>query len=754
MHGPEQQLRADSSAFANTRRAQGLTRDPLAFWVAIGLLGIAVLPWYAVAPSLWAFSWPARLSQAGEAPAFLQVLFHGRVWLWPVLLAFLPVVTVLLRRDRTKSAANVLIASAALGLSWFAVQGFAIGLRGWNFAWLENLFGPVEPQSGMGYGALLTGTALLFILTIGMAGRGIMRGDVFVISSVTAVVALIGIFVFFPVAKVLVAAGYDSGGLDATDFVERLTATDIWSLACLTGGRSCGVFWNSLLLAVLCGLLTTLLGLSFALLAQRTNFRAKRLLNIVAVLPIITPPFVIGLGVILLFGRSGVASGLMSDWFGIRPGRWIYGLDGLLLVQVLAFTPIAYLVLAGVVQGVSASMEEAAQTLRAGRWRTFRTVTWPLIRPGLANAFLIGFVESLADFGNPLVLGGNYDVLSTDIFFAVVGSQNDPGRAAALSIVLLSMTLGAFFLQRRWLGRKSYTTLSGKGDAGLPAHLPDGVRKLVFATTIPWMVFTFLLYVLIILGGFVESLGINNTPTIKHYVTAFGVEVTDNGLLWTGRAWPSLFTTLVLAGIAAPFTAALGLLTAYLLNRQRFSGRSSFEFMTMLSFAIPGTVIGVSYILAFNVPPIQLTGTGIILVLCFVFRNMPVSIRAGLATMTQIDKSLDECSLTLRHGSFATLRRVILPLLRPAIVAALVYSFVRAITSVSAVIFLVSAKYNLATSYIVGRVEVSDFGVAIAYSSVLIVLMMLVIGLIQVGVGSRRLSRRTIEPPALQGSFA
>jgi iron(III) transport system permease protein len=154
------------------------------------------------------------------------------------------------------------------------------------------------------------------------------------------------------------------------------------------------------------------------------------------------------------------------------------------------------------------------------------------------------------------------------------------------------------------------------------------------------------------------------------------------------------------------------------------------------------------------VPPIELTGTGLILIICFVFRNMPVSIRAGIAAMSQIDKSLDECSLLLRHGSFATIRRVILPLLRPAIVAALVYSFVRAITSVSAVIFLVSAQYNLATSYIVGRVEVSDFGVAIAYSSVLIVFMFAVIALIQLGVGEPRRSARNIRPVAVGGNVA
>ena len=309
--------------------------------------------------------------------------------------------------------------------------------------------------------------------------------------------------------------------------------------------------------------------------------------------------------------------------------------------------------------------------------------------------------------------------------------------------------MSAFILQRQWIGKKVYTTISGKGDSGLPARLPDGVRRLVYWTAVPWLAFTILLYGIILMGGFVKSLGIDNTPTLQHYITAFGIDWGEHGLLWSGRAWPSFFTTIELAAISAPLTAAIGLLTAYLLNRQRFIGQSAFEFITMLSFAIPGTVIGVSYIIAFNVPPIELTGTGLILVICFVFRNMPVSIRAGLATMAQIDKSLDECSLMLRHGSFATMRRVILPLLRPAIVASLVYAFVRAITSVSAVIFLVSAQYNLATAYIVGRVEVSDFGVAIAYSSVLIVFMLLAIGLIQLGVGEQRRAARRTVPAAL-----
>ncbi len=720
-------------------------RRPLVLWLAAGLVGVLLLPWYAVEGTFWSFAWVAS-DDPRDASALFQVLSHGRLWLLPIVLAFLPPLVFLNRRRDDPTATAVLISSGVFGLAWLLIEGSTIGLHGWNFAFLGTLLGPVDAQTGMGYGALIAGTALLYFFAAGLAGRGAMRGDIFVVFSIAFVVATIGLFVFFPVAKVLGAAAFDpDGGLSLTAFAERMTARDLWQLSCLSGGRSCGVFWNSLALAITVGVATTLLGFAFALLAHRTNFRAERLLNALAILPVITPPFVIGLGIILIFGRSGVVTTALAELFGVRPGRWIYGFNGLVLAQVLAFTPIAYLVMAGVVQGVSPSMEEAAQTLRADAWRTFRTVTWPLIRPGVANAFLIGFVESLADFGNPLVLGGNFDVLSTDIFFAVVGAQHDPGRAAALAIVLLAMTLAAFVVQQRWLGQRSYATLTGKGDSGVHARLPDGLRRLVHATTMPWMAFTFLLYALILVGGFVESLGLNNTPTLKHYVTAFGVERTEFGLLWSGRAWPSFFATMFLAGVAAPLTAAMGLLTAYLINRQRFAGRAAFEFLTMLSFAIPGTVIGVSYILAFNVPPILLTGTGVILIVCFVFRNMPVSIRAGLATMSQIDKSLDECSLTLRHGTFATVRRVILPLLRPAIVAALVYSFVRAVTAVSAVIFLVTAKYNLATAYIVGRVEVSDFGVAIAYSSVLIVSMMAVIALIQLGVGQRRLGRRGLQ---------
>lgn len=717
----------------------------LIFWIVAGWVGFGILPWYGVERFYqlqWLVDgWPFARDYA---PAAVLVAMGQKLWLAPILLPLAAPLLILGRLKTDPLYARILILSGAFGFAWMIAQGLGIGLRGFSAEWLTAVFGPLEDrQFGMGYGALLTATAFLFLFTQGIAARGAVNGDVFVASAIGGVIAVVGIFVFFPIAKMLLAAfATEDGGYSVVGFFPKFFDGRIWGLGCLGGGR-CGAAWNSLVLAVIVGVLTTLLGLSFALVLTRSGFRFKRSLRALTVLPIITPPFVIGLAIILLFGLSGAVTTTVSSVLGIDPSRWVYGLPGVLIAQLLAFTPIAFLVLIGVVEGVSPSMEEAAQTLRANRWQTFRTVSLPLMRPGLANAFLLGFIESMADFGNPLVLGGNFDVLSTEIFFAIVGAQYDQSRAAILAMVLLAFTLGAFYLQRFWLGRKSYTTVTGKGDAGVHPAMPRRLALPVYTVVTLWSAFTLVIYGMILYGSVVRLWGVDDTLTFKHYLTAFRVGWGENGIRWTGSAWDSFWTTMLIATVAAPLTAAVGLITAYLLTRQDFAGKRGFEFGTMLSFAIPGTVIGVAYILAFNVPPIEITGTGLILVISFIFRNMPVGVRAGIASMSQLDKSLDESSLTLGANSWQTFRRVILPLLRPAILAALVYSFVRAMTAISAVIFLVSARYDMATSYIIGRVENNDYGLAIAYSTALIFVMLAAVGLLQLLVGRTRIGRRS-----------
>lgn len=729
-----------------SRDFSGSLHPAVILWMAVGWLGFAVLPWFGVEDGFFGFSWlfEGYPLDSEFAPALILNLKGEKLWLAPIGMALAAPLLLWGRKKSDPLFGKLLIAVGAAGFAWMMFQGFAIGLRGWQFGWLQSLFGDLgDRQFGMGYGALLVGLAILFLFSLGLAARGAVGGDVFVVSTIAFVVAAVGLFIFMPILQMLANALItDEGTYSFSMFLGKLFSARLWGLDCLAGGSRCGVAWNSLFLAILVGVLTTVLGLVFALVVTRTGFRYGKLLRALTVLPIITPPFVIGLAIILLFGLSGVINQSVAEVLGIQPTRWVYGLPGLLIAQLLAFTPIAFLVLIGVVEGVSPSMEEAAQTLRANRWQTFWTVSLPLMRPGLANAFLLGFIESMADFGNPLVLGGNFDVLSTEIFFAIVGAQNDEAQAAILAMVLLAFTLVAFYAQRFWLGKKSYTTLSGKGDSGVHPQLPTGLRRTVYGVAGFWAIFTIVIYGTIFYGSFVKLWGVDHSLTFAHYVKAFAVGWNEFGIHWKGSAWSSFWTTMMIALISAPLTAAIGLLTAYLLVRQNFAGKNAFEFGTMLSFAIPGTVIGVSYVIAFNVPPIELTGTGIILVLAFIFRNMPVGVRAGVASMSQIDKSLDESSLTLGANSWQTFRKVVLPLLRPAILAALVYSFVRAMTAISAIIFLVSARYDMSTSYIVGRVENNEYGIAIAYSAVLIGVMLAVVGLMQLLVGRRNIGRR------------
>jgi len=724
--------------------------------------GLTLVPWYALQDSFYAFKWIAKFGGKDFAPALIQIWGYNKVWLilLPTLLLATvglyarPVNTATAVEGAVRTWAKAVALIGAAGALYILAQGFAISSQGYAFESLKATMPAISGgQFGMGAGALLVGIGFILICADGIATMGYFRGDRFVASSLLCIVVLIVLFVLFPVMRILYEGILDQDrAWSLSALWERLAQRKLWNLvpACLWGGSGCGVAWNTLWLALLTATGTTFLGLMLALLVTRSNFRGKKLIRLLTVLPIITPPFVVGLSLIMLFGRSGVVNEFLEWAFAIPPSRWIYGLPGVLLAQLFAFTPVAFLVLIGVVEGVSPTLEEASQSLHASKWQTFRYVTLPLMAPGLANAFLVGFIESIADFGNPVILGGNFGVMATEIYFAIVGAQLDQGKAAVYSLILLAFALFAFWLQRKATARKSFVTVSGKGDTGLPSPLPDGVRRTAIGVGVPWLTLTVVLYSMSIFGAFVKVWGRDHTLTLQHFVKAFSIDHGPHGWLFTGAAWHSLFNTLQFALAAAPLTAIIGILSAYLISRTVFKGQRAFEFLTLLSFAIPGTVIGVAYIFAFNVPPIELTGTGLIIVLCFIFRNLPVGVRGGIAALSQIDKSLDEASTTLGANGATTFRRVLMPLMKPAIVGALIYGFVRSMTTVSAIVFLVSGDTEVATTYIIGRVINGDYGVAIAYCSVLILIMVVAIVLVQWIVGSRKLGRRAaVTGPAM-----
>ncbi|SDF66289.1 ABC transporter permease [Sporolituus thermophilus] len=474
------------------------------------------------------------------------------------------------------------------------------------------------------------------------------------------------------------------------------------------------VLVNTVTAGVVVGFFATVVGFLFAYADAFLNIPFKRLFNILAFLPIISPPFALAMSFIMLFGQRGF---ITYSLLGIKDAN-VYGFTGLVVVQVLTFFPIAYLVLAGLMRQIDPSYEEAARNMGASRWHIFRTIILPLLTPGIANAFLLVFIQTVADFGNAMVIGGNFTTLAAKIYLQAMGNYDIKG-GTALATVLLSLSVLMFIVQKYWVGERSYVTVTGK---------PSRQRELVADRTLNWLIglpcflvslFVLVLYILIPYGSFTNLWGIDYTPTLKHYEYIFSL-----GLK------PILDTT-YLSLLSMPMTGILSMIIAFLIVRKRFFGRKAIEFISMLSMAVPGTVIGMGYVLAYNEPPLVLTGTATIILIAFIFRNMPVGIRAGVASLQQIDPSIEEAAQDLGANSFKVFTSITIPLIKSAFFSGLVYSFVRSMTAVSAVIFLVSASYNLLTVAIMSQVDVGRLGVAAAYSTVLIVIVLAVTGMLK-----------------------
>jgi iron(III) transport system permease protein len=300
------------------------------------------------------------------------------------------------------------------------------------------------------------------------------------------------------------------------------------------------------LLTAICG---TLLGFIFAYAHVRCSPPGKTLIHWLALLPTVSPPFALALSMILLFGRSGL---ITKRVLGINyvPGmNDIYGLDGLVIVQTITFFSVAYLILRAMLERLNPSMEEAAASLGASRLHIFRTVTLPLLIPGIAGSFLLLFVESLADLGNPLFIAGNKTVLSAQIYLAVIG-EYDYQKASALAMVLIIPTLFLFLAQRYYVNRRSYISVTGKPSGAQITEKDPYIRWGFNSAVYLVCAFVLLLYATIVYGSFSFTWGVDYTPTLRHWsmVVTRGVE--------------AILDTTFLSGLATPFAAFLGMIIA------------------------------------------------------------------------------------------------------------------------------------------------------------------------------------------------
>lgn len=504
---------------------------------------------------------------------------------------------------------------------------------------------------------------------------------------------------------------------------------------------------NTLWMGLLVALVGTAIGFLFAFVQVKLDVPFKRFIHIVALIPVISPPFALATSAIVLFGRNGAIS---RGLFGVRYD--IYGLDGLVLVMAMSFFTIAYLNLRGMMQALDPALDEAATNLGASKWRVFRTITLPMLVPGLASSFLLLFVESIADLGNPLVLAGNYEVLATRIYVTIIGLYDTTG-AAVLSVILLVPSLSVFVVQRYWISRASVVSVTGK-PSGTPQTIDHPVvRWSLFGVTMALCLLIVLIYGTILLGAFVRVPGVRNDFTLEHF------DFVINGI-----GAQAMRDTTLLSVIATPIAGLVGMIIAYLVIRKQFMGRNALDFGTMLGIAVPGTIIGIGYILMFN-NPITVTlpllgeitllpkltggravfGGALAIVIVFIIRSVPAALRSGTAALAQIDPSIEEASISLGADSARTFSRITLPLIRPAFLAGLVYAFARSMTTISAIIFLTTPQTKIMTQQILNEVENGRYGNAFAYCVILIAIVMVAIAVLYGAVGSTTGAERRLE---------
>ncbi|HOV62361.1 MAG TPA: ABC transporter permease subunit, partial [Spirochaetia bacterium] len=369
------------------------------------------------------------------------------------------------------------------------------------------------------------------------------------------VTAIIGVFVFlllfivYPLSILLVDSVYVDRKITFSVFIR------VFEMTAFRNAIS-----NTLLLGFITGIGGTLIGFLFAYVDAYVNVGSrivKRLFNVVSILPVISPPFVLSLSAILLFGRTGLVTRTL---FNLSTSA-LYGLPGIALVQILTFFPVCYLMLKGLLRNIDPSIEEAVRNMGASRWKVFQTVTFPLLLPGLGNAFLITFIESVADFANPMIIGGNYDTLATSIYLQLTGAYDKSG-ATAMAVVLLTVSMGLFILEKYWLERKSVATLSGKASRERVLITDASVRKPLVTVCTVIMIFVLIMYTLVPLGSLFKLWGRDYHLSTKWYEYIF-----------RNRGYRVFTDSMMLSAIASPLTALLSMLIAWLVVKRRFLGK-------------------------------------------------------------------------------------------------------------------------------------------------------------------------------------
>ena len=531
-----------------------------------------------------------------------------------------------------------------------------------------------------------------------------LMADPIMVTTIVVLITFLTLFILYPLAILLVDSFYGDGRL-TFDVFKRIFAMPTFTRA----------ISNTLKIGFVVGIFSALIGLLFAYVEVyvKMNKFVGGLFKVVSMLPVVSPPFVLSLSMIMLFGKAGIITRFL---LGIYDNS-VYGYWGIVIVQTLTFFPVCYMMLKGLLKNIDPSLEEAARDMGASRFKVFTSVTLPLMLPGLGNAFLVTFIESIADFANPMIIGGS-DTLATTIYLQITGSYDKPG-AAAMAVVLLCITLAMFAVQKYYLEAKTSATLTGKASRGRMLIEDKSVKVPLTVLCAVAAGFVILMYICVPIGSFFPTWGYKFFPLTGKWFS----------LVFTRyHGFQAFRDSFVLSLIAAPITALLSMIISYLVVKRKFKAKGFIEAVSMLAMAVPGTVLGVGYIRGFaggvfHTGFLQgLYGTGLILIIVFVVRSLPTGTRSGISALRQIDKSIEESAYDMGADSFRVFMTVTLPLIKDSFLSGLVTAFVRSITAISAIILLVTPQFLLITVQINEFAEKGSYSLACAFATILILI--------------------------------
>ena len=532
-----------------------------------------------------------------------------------------------------------------------------------------------------------------------------LMGDPIMVTTIVVLIAFLTLFILYPLAILLV----DSFVTDSGPSFEVFTR--IFQMGSFTTAIT-----NTLAVGLLVSIVSALVGLLFAYVEVYVKLKTKfmsGLFQVVSMLPVVSPPFVLSLSIIMLFGKSGLITRYLLGMYD----NSVYGFWGIFVVQTLTFFPVCYMMLKGLLKNIDPSLEEAARDMGASRWKVFTSVTLPLVLPGLGNAFLVTFIESIADFANPMIIGGSYDTLATTIYLQITGAYDKQG-AAAMAVVLLCITLLMFVVQKYVLEAKSTATLSGKASRARMLITDASVRIPLTVICCALAIFVVVMYLCVPFGALFKTWGYDFSLTTKWFEQVFTKY----------HGFQAFRDSFLLSLVAAPVTAILSMVISYLVVKRNFRTKGFIEAVSMLAMAVPGTVLGVGYIRGFSGGVFHtgvlqgIYGSAAILIIVFIVRSLPTGTRSGISALRQIDKSIEESAYDMGADSFTVFRTVTLPLIKDSFFSGLVTAFVRSITAISAIILLVTPQFFLITVQINEFAEKGNYGIACAFATILIVI--------------------------------